>query len=53
MKSVLKIYRENGIHELPMRMNRSLKLSKVGLRTNNLGGNRNSSLMGLKALLMA
>jgi len=51
MIKVFKRYLEMGTHDSAMRMARSLKLSRVGLRTKNLGGKRNSSFRGLKALL--
>jgi len=50
--TVLKIYLEKGIHELPIIVNRSLKLSSVGFCTKSFGGNRNISFKGLNALLI-
>src|SRR5690606_26466253 len=53
INTVLNIYRENGTHVFPINTNKSAKLSRVGLLTQSLGGNKNISSNGLKALLTA
>jgi hypothetical protein len=47
---LLNAYRTNGIVELPRDINRSEKFLVVGFLTKNLGGNRNNSCKGLKAV---
>ena len=47
MKAVLKIYLENGTHESPISLKRSVKFLSVGLTAKNLGGNTQSSSRGL------
>lgn len=42
------MYRENATNELEQRMNRSVKLSNVGLRTRILGGKVNISSKGFR-----
>jgi hypothetical protein len=49
-KTLLNRYLVKGTSEFEDMIKRSIKLSKVGLDTINLGGNRNSSSKGLKAV---
>jgi hypothetical protein len=53
INTVLNMYRENVTQDLLIIMNKSWKLFMVGCWTNSLGGNRNISFSGLKALLIA
>ena len=52
MNTVLNMYLENGTHDSDIITNTSWKFFNVGLRTNNLGGNTNSSSTGFRELLM-
>src|SRR5690606_8404977 len=53
INAVLNMYRVNGTQVLPIKTNKSAKLSKVGLLTHSFGGNKNISSNGLNALLTA